>query len=125
MSRGRRPATARAWRRAADRYLESCDQQSRLPTVTGLALALGFPTRAALETAAGPDPEQVLIRALSQVEEANLQAVYRRDTASGAKFILQSCFGYGEKDLPETGPITVQVEGEEEPHAGDHTEEGF
>ena len=41
MSRGRRPATARAWRRAADRYLESCDQQSRLPTVTGLALALG------------------------------------------------------------------------------------
>ena len=36
-------------------------------------------------------------RAVTRVEEANVQSVYSKDTAQSAKFILQSGFGYGEK----------------------------
>ncbi len=34
---------------------------------------------------------------MTRVEEANVQSVYSKDTAQSAKFILQSGFGYGEK----------------------------
>ena len=44
------------------------------------------------------------------VEEETLQAACRKETASGARFILQTAFGYGERSAPDLGPITVQVE---------------
>ena len=39
-----------------------------------------------------------LIRAKARIEEANVQAVYRRETSAGAKFILQTEFGYADKE---------------------------
>ena len=81
-----------------------------------LSLALGFSGREEMDRFArqeGGQTAALLERACSQVEEETLQAVYRRDTSSGARFILQSSFGYGEKASHEPGPITVRVEGEE------------
>ncbi len=117
VAKGRVPRTPRGVGRAVSQYFQSCAQGERQPTVTGLALALGFSGREELRRLLAQEGDSplgsLLARACSQVEEENLQAVYRRDTSSGAKFILQSCFGYGEKELPDLGPITVQVEGEE------------
>ena len=98
------------------RYLEECGTREKLPTVTGLALALGFTSRAAMERFAGEQGGEfaaLLDWARSLIEEETLQAVYRKETATGARFILQSSFGYGEKEGPDLGPITVQVEDEE------------
>ena len=49
MGRNRRPRGLRAMEAAARRYLEECGAREKLPTVTGLALALGFTSRAAME----------------------------------------------------------------------------
>lgn len=114
--RPRRPKSLRAMKEAAETYLQDCDKAQRFPTVTGLALALGFSGREEMDRFArqeGGQTAALLERACSQVEEETLQAVYRRDTSSGARFILQSSFGYGEKAPHEPGPITVRVEGEE------------
>ena len=116
MGRNRRPRGLRAMEAAARRYLEECGAREKLPTVTGLALALGFTSRAAMERFSkeqGGKFAALLDWARSLIEEETLQAVYRKETATGARFILQSSFGYGEKERPDLGPITVQVEGEE------------
>lgn len=116
MGRNRRPRGLRAMEAAARRYLEECGARKKLPTVTGLALALGFTSRAAMERFSkeqGGKFAALLDWARSLIEEETLQAVYRKETATGARFILQSSFGYGEKERPDLGPITVQVEGEE------------
>ena len=117
MGRNRRPRGLRAMEAAARRYLEACGTREKLPTVTGLALALGFTSRAAMERFSkeqGGKFAALLDWARSLIEEETLQAVYRKETATGARFILQSSFGYGEKERPDLGPITVQVEGEEQ-----------
>ena len=49
MGRNRRPRGLRAMEAAARRYLVECGAREKLPTVTGLALALGFTSRAAME----------------------------------------------------------------------------
>ena len=115
--RPKRSRSARGLKTAAEQYLQECDQEQKIPTVTGLALALGFSSREDMERFAGKEGgmiSSVLEWARSLVEEETLQAVYRKDTSSGARFILQSSFGYGEKTSREVGPITVRVEGEEE-----------
>ena len=117
MGRNRRPRGLRAMEAAARGYLEECGAREKLPTVTGLALALGFTSRAAMERFSkeqGGKFAALLDWARSLIEEETLQAVYRKETATGARFILQSSFGYGEKERPDLGPITVQVEGEEQ-----------
>lgn len=117
MGRNRRPRGLRAMEAAARRYLEECGAREKLPTVTGLALALGFTSRAAMERFSkeqGGKFAALLDWARSLIEEETLQAVYRKETATGARFILQSSFGYGEKERLDLGPITVQVEGEEQ-----------
>ena len=93
-------------------YLESCEGQ-RLPTLPGLALALGFSSRGELERFAAAQGGRVFPAAgvgRLWVEEETLQAACRKETASGARFILQTAFGYGERSAPDLGPITVQVE---------------
>ena len=51
-----------------------------------------------------------------QVEEAQLQAMFQKETAAGAKFLLQADFGYGgephpkkEAGKPQETVITVEV----------------
>ncbi len=99
-------------------YFAACRQENKTPTLPGLALALGMESREELERrAACPGRVGAALRlARSQVEEAQLQAMFQKDTAAGAKFLLQADFGYGGKPHPkkETGKpqetvITVEV----------------
>lgn len=111
VKRNARPGAA-AYEAQAGEYFDRCQETGRHPTLPGLALALGMEGRAQLERlAAGRDKSAaVLRRALSQVEEANVQSVYQKDAASSAKFILQSCFGYSERSGPApSGDITVSI----------------
>lgn len=98
-------------------YFGDCREKEKMPTVTGLALYLGLEGRDELETLAGGDHKQgaALRRARSQVEEETLQAACRRDTATGAKFLLQSGFGYADKRELDVsgGEITVHLTEEE------------
>ena len=99
-----------------EEYLACCQEEKRIPTVTGLALSLGFVSRGEMETFTGdrsPAYQRQMEWALSLIEEETLQAAFRRETTTGARFLLQASFGYGEKTGKELGPITVHLEGEE------------
>ena len=115
MGSQRRLKSPRGVERITEGYLRECEGRERCPTLTGLALALGFSSREAFEKFVSQQQEaplgEALRRACSLVEEETLQAAYR--TASGARFLLQTAFGYGEKAGRDLGPITVRVEGEE------------
>ena len=92
--------------------LNNLTEHLPVSSLPGLALALGLEGRAQLErlAAGGDKTASVLRRALSRVEEANLQSLYQKDTASSAKFLLQSCFGYAERPAPAApGDITVSI----------------
>lgn len=100
-------------------YLDGCEAVGKMPTITGLALALGFHCRQALDryTDRGADePEDKIVllitRAKTEIEEANLQAVYVKSSSLGARFVLQNGFGYAEKkDFDVTnGVIEVKVD---------------
>lgn len=64
------------------------------PTVTGLALALGFLTRKSLLDYEGKSAEfeKVLLRAKSRIEQYNEERLYDRDGCRGAQFNLQNNF---------------------------------
>lgn len=92
-------------------YFESCRKENRLPSVPGLALALGLEGRRQLEDYAKREGKTaaILRRGLSQVEEANIQAAYKRDSGPSARFILQNGFGYSDKPEPSSALGTIQV----------------
>lgn len=99
-------------------YFAACRQENKTPTLPGLALALGMESREELEhRAACPGRVGAALRlARSQVEEAQLQAMFQKETAAGAKFLLQADFGYGgephpkkEAGKPQETVITVEV----------------
>ncbi len=76
------------------------------PTVTGLALALGFKTRQALILyQAKKEFQDVVLEAKSRVEEYNERQLYTRDGQRGAQFSLAHNFGWKEDRTEEkTGP---------------------
>ena len=92
-------------------YFARCQEEGALPTVPGLALALGLEGRKQLEGLSAGEGRVAsqLRRALSQVEEANIQAAYKRDSGPSARFILQSGFGYTDKPGPGQAVETIQV----------------
>jgi len=66
---------------------------ARPPTVTGLALALGFATRASLlDYQAKPQFEELILRAKSRIEQYTEERLFDRDGAAGARFSLQNNF---------------------------------
>lgn len=69
------------------------------PTITGLALALGFNSRQALlNYQAKPEYHDTVTRAKSRVEEFAEQMLYSPGAANGAKFNLTNNFeGWTEK----------------------------
>ena len=65
----------------------------RPPTITGLALALGFKTREALRNyQAKKEFVDVILKAKSRVELYNEEQLYTRDGCKGAMFNLQRNF---------------------------------
>ena len=71
----------------------------RPPTVTGLALALGFTTRLSLLNYQGKaEFMNTITRAKSMVEEYTEQRLFDRDGSSGAQFSLRNNFkGWNDK----------------------------
>ncbi len=74
-------------------------EDQRPPTVTGLALALGFATRASLMDYQGkPQFEAIILRAKSRIEQYTEERLFDRDGSAGARFSLQNNFkGWKEK----------------------------
>lgn len=91
-------------------YFTRCEEEKRLPSVPGLALAVGLEDRRQLEELARMEGAvaAVLRRGLTRVEEANIQAAYKRDSGTSARFILQNGFGYSDK--PEQAPVTGTIQ---------------
>lgn len=100
----------------ADEYFISCASGSVPPTLSGLALALGFSSRTALlGFNASPEIMFALERAKSRVENYTEALLYSRDGVRGAELSLRTNFGWGkdEKDSasPDFGKIEVLVNG--------------
>ncbi len=76
----------------------------RPPTVTGLALHLGFTSRQALLNYRGKKEFlDTVTRARSRIEQYNEEALYSKETCNGAKFNLSNNFeGWTEKQEVET-----------------------
>lgn len=99
-------------RELSEGYFERCREQEQHPSLPGLALALGLDSGGELYKliASGGKAGRVVRRAVTRVEEANIQSVYRKDTAQSAKFILQNGFGYSEKPGSTEGEdIRVEI----------------
>lgn len=78
-------------------------KQPKPPTVTGLALALGFASRQSLMEYQGKKEfADTIIRAKSRIEEYAEARLFDRDGVNGAKFSLINNFrGWGEKPEQE------------------------
>lgn len=82
----------------------------RPPTVTGLALALGFSSRQALLNYQGKKEfNDTITRAKSRIEQYAEERLFDRDGANGAKFSLSNNFkGWSEKQEVEVGSLTAE-----------------
>ncbi|MBQ6945372.1 MAG: hypothetical protein IJN43_13750 [Ruminococcus sp.] len=91
--------------------------QPKPPTVTGLALALGFASRQALLNYQGKDEfNDTITRAKSRVEEYAETRLFDKEGSNGAKFSLANNFeGWREKQsLDLEGMKQVIINGEDE-----------
>lgn len=90
------------------------------PTITGLALALGFASRQALLNYQEKDEfNDTITRAKSRVEQYAEERLFDRDGANGAKFSLANNFeGWKEKqsieaDVNSETTITIELSDDE------------
>lgn len=79
------------------------------PTITGLALALGFTSRQALlNYQAKPEFVDTITRAKSRVEEYSEERLFDKDGVQGAKFNLTNNFkGWSEKPLQDNSGAAI------------------
>lgn len=78
------------------------------PTVTGLALALGFTSRQALINYQGrPEFVDTVTRAKSRCEEYAESRLYDKDGANGAKFSLGCNFGWNSDNEKSGDPAAL------------------
>lgn len=106
-------------REKVNQYFAETQAANKMPSMGGLALYLGFTGRQALQryidgskTEKSPltDCVDIITRARSRIEEANVQALYDRDTTRGAQFVLQNGFGYSEKqEIKHDAVINVKI----------------
>lgn len=83
------------------------------PTITGLALALGFTGRQALiDYQARPEFADTITRAKARCEEYAESRLYDRDGANGAKFSLGCNFGWREvtETKISTEPVKIVID---------------
>lgn len=131
----RRYKSVKAMQEAIDRYFEDCEGHPLLddegepvldkfgqpvivgahpPTVTGLALALGFVGRTALLDYQGrPEFSDTVLRAKSRIEAYAEARLYDRDGQRGAEFSLKYNFKWAqeerERESAETGVVMLPV----------------
>ena len=96
---------------ATDKYGRPIILDEKPPTVTGLALSLGFTGRQALIDYQGrPEFADTITRAKSRCEEYAESRLYDKDGANGAKFSLGCNFGWRaaeEKAETQAGGIVL------------------
>lgn len=98
-----------------DKYGQPIIIGAQPPTVTGLALALGFNTRLALINYQGkPEFANTVMRAKARVERYAETRLFDKDGASGAKFSLANNFnGWRERQDVNLGggdtPLEVNI----------------
>ena len=120
-----------AMQKKIDEYFESCESRPLLdkngyvltdkkgnpiftpghpPTVTGLALALGFTNRQSLLNYQERDEFfDTITRAKARVELYAEERLFDKEGANGAKFSLANNFqGWKEKAQLETGPMKLE-----------------
>lgn len=126
MARPRKYKSVKAMQDAIDAYFEDCNGKPLLdpvdgtavtdkhgmpiimgahpPTVTGLALALGFNTRKALIDYQGREEfVNTITRAKARCEEYAEARLYDKDGANGAKFSLGCNFGWANESEKKAG----------------------
>lgn len=113
----RRWRSAKALQAAVDAYFEECSEKGRVPSVAGLALALGFMSRQALARYTDRMHEEnnddyvvIITSAKTRIEEANIQLAYNKEASAGARFMLQNGFNYSEKQEIGLNSNTIKVE---------------
>lgn len=113
----RRWRSAKALQAAVDAYFEECSEKGRVPSVAGLALALGFMSRQALARYTDRMHEEnnddyvvIVTNAKTRIEEANIQLAYNKEASAGARFMLQNGFNYSEKQEIGLNSNTIKVE---------------
>ena len=113
----RRWRSAKALQAAVDAYFEECSEKCRVPSVAGLALALGFMSRQALARYTDRMHEEnnddyvvIITSAKTRIEEANIQLAYNKEASAGARFMLQNGFNYSEKQEIGLNSNTIKVE---------------
>ena len=113
----RRWRSAKALQAAVDAYFEECLEKGRVPSVAGLALALGFMSRQALARYTDRMHEEnnddyvvIVTSAKTRIEEANIQLAYNKEASAGARFMLQNGFNYSEKQEIGLNSNTIKVE---------------
>ena len=82
------------------------------PTVTGLALALGFKTRISLLDYQGKaEFRDTILKAKSKIEQYTEERLFDRDGSNGAKFSLQNNFKRwkDDKSAAENKPPVINV----------------
>ena len=106
---------------ARDKYGIPIIIESRPPTITGLALALGFNSRQALLNYQEKDEfNDTITRAKSKVEQYAEERLFDKDGANGAKFSLANNFsGWKEKkeieaDVNSSVTINIELEDDDE-----------
>lgn len=83
-----------------DKYGNEIYLHRHPPTVTGLALALGFTSRRALLNYEGKKEfVHTVIRAKSRCEQYAEERLFDRDGTSGAQFSLKANFGWNDKPI--------------------------
>lgn len=90
-----------------DKYSQPVVFGAKPPTITGLALALGFASRQALLNYQDKDEfNDTITRAKSRVEQYAEERLFDRDGANGAKFSLSNNFkGWSEKQQVEVSGL--------------------
>lgn len=113
----RRWRSAKALQAAVEAYFEECSEKGRVPSVAGLALALGFMSRQALARYTDRMHEEnnddyvvIVTSAKTRIEEANIQLAYNKEASAGARFMLQNGFNYSEKQEIGLNSNTIKVE---------------
>lgn len=104
-----------------DKYGNVIIYDQRPPTVTGLALALGFCSRQALLNYQGkPEFNDTITRAKAYVERYAEERLFDKDGANGAKFSLANNFeGWKDKreidaDINSTVTINIELDDDDE-----------
>lgn len=119
-----------AMQKAIDAYFEKCEGEpliidgeqqrdkygvpivvnAKPPTITGLALALGFTGRQALlDYQARPEFADTVTRAKARCEEYAETRLYDKDGANGAKFSLGCNFGWNSGNEKSGDPAALDA----------------